>query len=312
MARDPHILVAGAGAMGSLFGGLLAERGLLVTLYARRPEHVSAIRRDGLLIRGEGGDRSIRVAAETEVAAIPAADVIFFHCKTSATAEVARQVKPLLNEAGLAVSFQNGLGNEDVIASILGSEKVIGGLTALGATLEGPGIVRSYATLRTLVGELAGGVSDRSRSLATLMTTHGVPTEASPDIVGEKWRKLLLNVALSATSGLTGLTIGEIAAIPSLARLAKRAMDEAAAVAQATGVNLPLNDRYATFEAVVNSGAARNKTSMRRDVEARRPSEVDSIYASVIGLGAAHGVGTPNLETLAALIEGVESTYGSG
>lgn len=305
----PHVLVAGAGAMGCLFGGLLAEGGLAVTLLARRIEHVAAIRENGLLIRGEGGDRAIRLSAETGIAAVSPADIIFVQCKADATAVMAETVRPALKPGGLVVSFQNGLGNEELIAQILGPDHVLGGLTSLGATLEGPGVVRNYATLPTLIGEMAGGMSSRAAALAAVLSAHGLATQASRDIRGDKWRKLLLNVACSATSGLTGLTIGEVAASPFLAPVARRAMAEAAAVAQASGVSLPEDGRYAVFDGIVNSGAARNRTSMRRDIEANRPSEVDAIYGSVIRLGREHGVETPTLEALAALVHGVEATY---
>ena len=308
-SSNRHVLVAGAGAMGCLFGGLLAERGLSVTLLARRPDHVAAIRRDGLLIRGEGGARSVKIAAATEIGEIAPADIVLVQCKADATRAVATRIKPLLARGCMVTSFQNGLGNEELLASIVGDDVVIGGLTSLGATLEGPGIVRSYATLPTVIGEMAGGLSQRVSDLAALLTAHGLPTQASADIKRDKWRKLLLNVALSATSGLTGLTIGEVVALPELAQIARRAMEEAAAVAEACGVLLPEASRYAVFEGIVTSGAARNKTSMRRDIEAERPSEVDAIYGSVIALGHKHGVATPTLEALAALVRGIEAQY---
>jgi len=306
MHSDIHVVVAGAGAMGCLFGGLLAERGLRVMLLARHHEHVAAIRRDGLVIRGEGGDRTVRLDATLEIGEIAPADVIFVQCKANATATVAARVLSLLGEDGLAVSFQNGLGNDDILSSIFGRERVIGGLTSLGATLEGPGIVRSYATLPTVIGELDGGLSERVNALAAVMSAYGIPTDASRNIRVDMWRKLLLNIALSATSGLTGLTIGEVVSLPALAGVAHRAMEEAAIVAAATGVVLPADERYGAFEAVVNSGAARNKTSMRRDIEAGRTTEVATIYDSVIALGRQHAVPTPTLDALAALIAGVE------
>ena len=125
----------------------------------------------------------------------------------------------------------------------------------------------------------------------------------------DKWRKLFLNVALSASSAIADLTIGEVLAIPEMAATARRAMDEAAAVAIASGVDLGGEDRFGVFDTIVASGAARNKMSMCRDVLARRPSEVDAIYGSVIRLGKQHGVATPTLETLAAAIRGIESRY---
>lgn len=305
--RNPHLVIAGAGAMGSLFGGLLAEAGLRVTLFARNAEHVAAIRERGLRIVGEGGERLVPLGAATAIADIAPADIALVQCKASATRAVAESIAPLMARGSIAVSFQNGLGNEEIMAEALGREAVLGGLTSLGATLEAPGVVRNYAALPTAVGELAGGLSPRASALAALMSAHGIPTTASGAILAEKWRKLMLNVAMSATSGLTGLTIGEVAGLPALSAVARRAMDEAAAVAEACGVALPPQTRYAIFDGIVGSGAARNKTSMRRDIEAGRPSEVEAIYLSVIERGQANGIATPTLEALAALVLGVEA-----
>lgn len=297
--------------MGSLFGGLLAENGLRVTLLARREEHVAAIRERGLRIVGDGGERYVPIDAAASIIGIAPADIVFLQCKAHATRAVSEGVAPLMAPGAIAVSFQNGLGNEEIMAQAMGTEAVLGGLTSLGATLEAPGVVRSYATLPTIIGEMHGGLSPRTEALAALMTDHGLPTTATDDILTEKWRKLMLNVAMSATSGLTGLTIGGVAGLPSLAGIARRAMDEAAAVAEACGVRLPMDTRYGVFDGIVTSGAARNKTSMRRDIEAGRPSEVAAIYGSVIERGRAKAVPTPTLEALAALVLGLEAARAS-
>ncbi len=304
---DPHIVIAGAGAMGSLFGGLLAEGGLRVTLLARREAHVASIRDHGLRIVGEGGDRHVPIGAATATDGLAPADIVFIQSKAHATQAISESVAALMAPGAIAVSFQNGLGNEEIMAQAMGRENVLGGLTSLGATLEAPGVVRSYASLPTMIGEMDGGLSPRAEALAALMTAHGLPTAASGDILTEKWRKLMLNVAMSATSGLTGLTIGAVAGLAPLAVVARRAMDEAAAVAEACGVSLPIDTRYGVFNGIVTSGAVRNKTSMRRDIEAGRPSEVAAIYGSVIERGRAKGVPTPTLEALAALVLGLEA-----
>lgn len=308
---EPHVLIAGAGALGSLVGGLLAEGGLRVTLLARNAAHVAAIHAGGLRIVGEGGDRCVRLGAATAPGEAGHADLVIVLCKAPATGALCGALGPVLRPETIALSLQNGLGNEETIAQLLGAGATMGGLTALGARLEAPGVVRNFAALPTVIGEMRGGVSARAERLAALLSAHGLPTRASGDIVAEKWRKLLLNVAMSATSGLTGLTIGEVAARPALAAAARRAMEEAAAVAAACGVTLEAGDRFALFEAIVNSAAAGNKTSMRRDIEAGRASEVEAIYRSVIDRGRAHGVATPTLETLAALVEGLEAAQGA-
>src|SRR5471032_1896708 len=117
----PHVVIAGAGAMGCLFGGLLAEGGLNVTLLARRADHVQAIEERGLLIVGEGGDRAVKVRATTDVACVAPPDIVLFQSKANDTAAMALAVKPLFSrpaaKRAVVISFQNGLDNEEAIAA---------------------------------------------------------------------------------------------------------------------------------------------------------------------------------------------------
>ena len=157
MDWKPKIAVVGAGAMGCLFGGLLAEGGLDVTLVDVLQEHVDRINRDGLRIVGYGGDRSIPVRATTEPSGLPAVDVLFVQCKAPYTKEAVRRVLHLLRDDSVAISFQNGLGNEENIGEVVGMERVLGGVTAQGAAVEGPGAVRNFGNLPTHIGEMGGG-----------------------------------------------------------------------------------------------------------------------------------------------------------
>lgn len=128
---NPKVAVVGAGAMGSLFGGLLAEGGLDVRLVDIWQEHVDAINANGLKMVGHGGERLIPVKATSDPSTIDSVDVVFFQCKAIYNADAATSVKHLFdNEHTVAISFQNGLGNEEEIESILGDGKVLGGLTA--------------------------------------------------------------------------------------------------------------------------------------------------------------------------------------
>ena len=302
----PSILIAGAGALGSLFGGLLAEAGYPVTLFSRRKDHVAAVNNAGLRIVGDGGDRAVHLTATDAVNDIRPADVIVVLCKSTATEDLCRSLKPAIGPNAMAVSFQNGLGNEEIMAGTWGTQCVIGGLTSMGATLEQPGVVRSYATLPTLIGELDGSRSARVDGLADILSAAHLPTTATDQFFTAKWQKLLMNVAMSAMSGLTGLAIGEVAAHKELAIVARRAIDEAAQVAAAEGVALDYDARHAILDGILKSGAARNKTSMRRDIEAARPTEVGAIYGSIISRAKQHGIPVPTLDALAALMMGLE------
>src|SRR5262249_50644013 len=160
--ENPKVVVVGAGAMGGLFGGLLAEGGLDVTLVDAWPEHIAAIRQNGLRIVGVGGDRAIPVKATTDAADVKAADVVLFQCKAFANEVAAQTVKHLFDGATVAITFQNGLGNEQTLGRVLGEKNVIAGLTAQAGLAEGPGVVRNFGDLPTYIGELSGGLSDRT------------------------------------------------------------------------------------------------------------------------------------------------------
>ena len=308
------ILVVGAGAMGGLFGGLLAEGGLDVTLLDPWADHIAEIRRHGLRITGVGGDRRIAIKATTDPATIAAADIVLFQCKAHANVAAATSVRPLFTGDTVAISFQNGLGNEETLAEILGSQNVIGGLTAQAGLIEGPGCVHNYGSLPTTIGEMpfherGGGLSTRCTDIAALFSRHGLATTATPDIKREIWKKLLGNVALGAISAVTDLRSVEIMQVPELRDIVFRGADEAAAVAAADGILLDTAEARSVLMRLVDTtggGTGNSKSSMRDDLVLRRRTEIDTIHGAVARLGRTHGVPTPTIDAMVALVKGLE------
>lgn len=315
MALDtPVVVVVGAGAMGSLFGGLLAQGGLDVTLVDVRPEHVDAINRDGLRLVGHGGDRTIPVRATSDPSGIARADVVLFQCKAFVNRQAAESVAHLFagDSPAVAVTFQNGLGNEEALAAVLGEDNVLAGLTAQGAIVEGPGVVRNFGDLPTYVGEKRGGASERAAAIADAFTRHGLPTKASADVMRDKWKKLFGNVGLSAPSGITDMTSIDIVAVPELKAVVLAAVGEAAAVARATGVDIRDDEALEVFKTISSSsggGTGNSKSSLCADLRNERRTEVDTIYGSVAALGRRHGVPTPTIDAFIGLVKGLESRY---
>ena len=310
--EHPKIVIVGAGAMGSLFGGLLAEGGVDVTLVDVWREHVDAVNRDGLRIVGHGGERTIRLAATLDPQAIPAADVVLFQCKAYANEAAARSVRHLVTGATVAISFQNGLGNEETLGRILGEAHVLGGLTAQGAVMVEAGVVRNFGDLPSYIGELGGGLSERSLAIADAFTRHRLPTTASADIKKEKWQKLLGNAALGAASAATDMTSADMVAIPELRAAILRALDETAAVARACGIALGEAEKRAIFDkltATGGGGTGASKSSMATDIAQKRRTEIDTIHGSVSRLGREKGVPTPTIDTMIAIVKGLEAKY---
>jgi len=311
--ETPRVVVIGAGAMGGLFGGLLAEGGLDVTLVDAWPEHVAAIRTHGLQIVGVGGDRFVPVRATTRAADIAAADVVLFQCKAFANERAAADAKHLFRDASTcAISFQNGLGNEQAIGAIIGEHYVVAGLTAQAGLVEAPGVVRNFGDLPTHIGEWSGELSHRVTAIAQAFTRHGLPTTATAQIKREKWKKLLGNVGLGAISAVTDFRSFEIMRVAELQETVFRLVDEAAAVARAEGVELDVAEARSVLMRLADTtggGTGTSKSSMREDIIRRRRTEIDTIHGGVARLARRHGIATPTLDTMVALVKGLQSAY---
>lgn len=310
--EQPKIVIVGGGAMGSLFGGMLAGGGLDVTLVDIWQEHVDAINRDGIRIIGHGGDRTVRLKATVDPQTIAAANVVLFQCKAFANEVAARSVQHLVSGSTVVISFQNGLGNEETLGRILGEKHVLGGLTAQAAVMVDAGVVRNFGDLPSYIGEFGGGLSERAVAIAEAFTRHRLPTVASANIKREKWQKLLGNAALGAVSAATDMTSAEMVAIPELRAAILRALDETAAVARACGIPLGDTEKHAIFDKLTDTGrggTGASKSSMAADIAKRRKTEIDTIHGSVSRLGREKGVPTPTIDTMIAIVKGLESRY---
>ncbi len=307
-----HVVVLGAGAMGSLFGGLVAEGGLDVTLVDPWQEHIDAVKKDGLKMVGYGGDRHISLQATTDPASIESADLVFVQCKANFNAAAAESVRHLFAAGGdtVAISFQNGLGNEEQLAEYFGKDRVLGGLTAQGASIESPGVVRNHAELPSYIGEMSGGLSDRARAIADVLSGANLPTEPSENIRLDIWRKLMANIAISAVSGITGLNIGEIFNDHFGDDVSYAALDEAITVAKTVGIDLSPDDAREILGKISGpNGTPQNKSSLRVDIENERPSEIDYINGAVVKLAKEHNVAVPVNEALVTLVHAIQSQY---
>jgi len=242
----------------------------------------------------------------TDAKKVDRADVVFFQSKATANKQVAQSVKHLFKGETIGISFQNGLGSEWELGEILGLDNMLMGLTAQSALLQGPGVVQAFADLPSYIGEINGGPSERAKRLAAAFSKAGLQVHASETILREKWAKLLVNIAFAGTSGTTGLTLGGVIQQPELAAVARQAMEEAALVAAAKGVQLDPAARVSLFDSIMNGAAQNNKASVLADLKAGRRTEVDYIYGTAIRYADENGIPVPTMKALAALIKGQE------
>jgi 2-dehydropantoate 2-reductase len=196
--------VLGAGGLGSLVGGWLAESGAQVTLVGR-PAHVEAIRARGLEISGIRGERLVRRGLEALSRAQDARgpfDALLLAVKARDSAEALAAARHLRADTALALSFQNTVDKDELLASWIGRERVVGASTTEAGTLEGPGCVRHVASAPTAFyfGELDGSASARVAALVDAFNKAGFASQPAADVRHVEWEKLLQIGVLSAWS----------------------------------------------------------------------------------------------------------------
>ncbi len=305
-----EVLIAGAGAVGSVVGGLLAHAGWPVTLLGRRA-HLDAVRARGLVIEGLFGMHRVSgLVCATDATELhgPYATV-FLTVKAYDTASMVAAVAPYLAPDGVLVSLQNGLGNLEAAARVVGPARVLGGRVIFGAELVAPGrtCVTVYADPVLLGCASAGDAAPRARAAewASHLTAAGVPAEVTDTLVAELWAKVLYSAALNPLGALLGVTYGELTADPDTRAVMDAVIGEAFAVARAEGVAFRWPDADAYREAFYGRlvpATAGHRSSMLQDIECGRPTEIDAINGHVARRGALLGVPVPTNATLACLI----------
>ena len=305
------ICVLGAGALGCAIGGVLTEAGHEVWLINRNTAQVEAMSQRGLVLRSDGIDRTVRVRVVTTAAGVsPAsgpADLLIVLVKSFHTAEAMHSALGLLGPETVVLSLQNGLGHVDILAGIVGGERVLAGKTYAGGTQLAPGYVEAGTRgKRTLIGEPAGGLSARATAIAGAFSAAGLDTTVSDNIMGVAWDKLLINVATGALSAITRLTYGGLYSVPEVEACALAAVAEAMAVARASGVTLSIDSPAQAWNMASAGLPYEFKASMLQSLEKGSVTEVDYINGAVVRQGALCGVPTPVNQTLVAAIKGIE------
>jgi len=302
-----RICILGAGALGSTFGAWLSEAGHDTWLLNRPNAHIEAIGRDGLEVETPDGSRRVQVRAAVAAEAVGVVDLVVVLVKSFATAAAMTQALALVGPHTLVLSLQNGLGHEELLAGIVGRDRVIAGKTYVGGVLLGPGRIRSgVAGKQTIIGELDGQLTPRVQAVAEAFAGAGLATTVSANIRGTLWDKLQVNVATGALTGITQLTYGQLYSEPLLRDIALQAVAEAIAVARAAGVELGLQEPEAAWQLAREGLAPSFKTSMLQSLQKGSITEIDFINGAVVRLGQQYRVPTPVNATLVACIKGIE------
>lgn len=300
------IAVMGSGGIGGYYGGLLAQVGHDVTLIARGAQ-LAALSEHGLQIKSVHGDFTIApVQATGTPAEIGIVDLVLVCVKTPDTDLAAQAIRPIVGPATIVMSLQNGIDAAERLGAVVGAEHIVVGVTWISSAVESPGVIRQFSQIRRIVlGELDGRITARAQALVQAFDGTGVMVEVTDAILKVMWTKFVFIAAISGVGSLTRLEIGDYRAVPETRALLVDLMREVEAVAHAGGVTLDDNVVDQAL-ALVDGFAADTRSSMQRDVEAGRRSELESMIGVVGRKGRELGIVTPVADMVYAALLPIE------
>jgi 2-dehydropantoate 2-reductase len=292
----PRIAIIGSGAMGCYYGSRMAQHGHDVKFLMRAD--LAHVKQHGLSIKSCAGDFALpQVQACGTTAEIGPCDLVFVALKTTANADLAQLLPPLLHPGTVIVTLQNGLGNEAHLASLHRAEQVLGGVCFVCINRLAPGVIDHISDGDVALGEFVGGPRPRTELISALLNACGIPSRVEPSLAVVRWKKLVWNIpfnGLAITGG--GITTADILSDPTLAADARTLADEAVAAAAALGHPLP--DGWADYQISRTPPMGPYKPSSMIDFVENRPVAVEAIWGDPVRQARAAGAHVPRMELL--------------
>lgn len=299
-------LVVGPGAMGCLFAARLRIAGnevMLLDYDAQRAERISD---QGVTVTGVSGDYRVPITAFA--GSHPFTPNFILICvKSNNTREAGEGASSFAGPDTEVVTLQNGLGNMEILEAIFGPEKVLGGVTAQGATLLGSGRIRHAGEGETVIGP-AGRRGSAAHALAASLNSAGFETRLVDSVEELIWGKLIINVGINGLTAVIRVKNGKIAALDGAKKVMEAAVSEAVCVAEAKGIHLPYEGPLERVLAVCEA-TKDNVSSMLQDVLKGKRTEIEMINGAIVREGEGLGIPTPVNRTLTCLVQGIQETY---
>lgn len=293
--------------MGTLFGAKLSPIAD-VMLFGRWPEQIDALRHAPLhVVYPDGHDEFVLLRITNNLKEADPIDIALILPKANKTALAAEDAAQILKPDGVAITLQNGVGNLEIIAAIVGSERATLGVTMQGASTDGlPGFLRYGGRGLTYLATHPT-IDAHIQELAELLNAAGLVTEVVSDVAGLVWGKLVVNAAINPLTAILRVPNGALLESGWAHQLMIQLAQEVAAVAHAKGIVLPHENAPARAEEVARRTAT-NYSSMLQDVLRGTPTEIEAISGAVMREGVAFGIDTPVNQLLYQMVKAIEDT----
>jgi 2-dehydropantoate 2-reductase len=300
------IAMLGSGAVGGYYGARLSRAGHDVTLIARGA-HLSAIRERGIEIRSPAlGDLIAHPRAEEDTSRVGVVDLVVLAVKTYDNATALPLLAPMVGDATVVLTVQNGVDSPGEVAAVVGGERTLGGATYIATAVEAPGLIVQTGTHRRIQFGEAFGELPRLSSRVQRIQEALVAADIQADAVGDGripiWEKFVFLAALAGFTGAARLPIGPVWGDRVTKAQFMAACREIEAVARAEGVTVAADvvDRIVPY---IDAIPGTMRSSLLIDLQQGKRIEVEALQGSVVRRGAALGVPTPIMSTLYAVLK---------
>ncbi len=302
-----RVCIIGAGSIGSLFAGHLAQV-VDVSVLTRRRDHAEALMRDGIRVTGRS-DLHAHVTATADPDELEPFDVGIIATKATGLEQAARALEGRFHDA-MMVTTLNGLGAEEIVRAH-GDWPLVSGVTFMSGTKHSDTEVEYILDTETWLGPYEETPYERVEEIADLIARAGLKVQALPDLRSAQWSKLIFNATVNTVAALTGLPhdphFAEEDEPGDLGRLVHALVDEGKAVAAAAGIDL--NDDPWEMNVHATRRGAAHFPSMLEDVEARRMTEIDLITGSLVREAERTGVSVPLHTAMYTLVKAREASW---
>ena len=292
--------ILGTGALGGFYGAKLQKAGAEVHFLLHRDyKHVSA---NGLIVESKDGDFNLpEVNAYNDAKMMPECDVVVISLKTTQNHLLPKILPTVIKDDGVVLVLQNGLGIEEEIAEIVGSDKVMGGLCFLCSNKIAPGHIRHLDYGQIKLGEYAvnynpAGISDRMRLIKADLEKAGIKIELTEDLNQARWQKLVWNIPYNGLSVVLNATTNELMADTHTRKLVEQLMYEV--VAGAKSFARIIDDSFVEMMLDYTVKMKPYRTSMKIDYDEKRPLEVEAIVGNPLRKAQEKGINLPRIECL--------------
>lgn len=304
-----NITIVGPGAMGCLFAALLtrADSDNEIWILDKDRARAKKIRTRGIIVEGVENFRS-RVNITADPNSVRDTELVIICTKSYDTEAALASVKPFLKDDTNILSLQNGIGNMELIADLVGEDRTICGMITHGATLIEDGRVRQVGKPEAVIGKPIGKISKDLRHLSGVFNRAGIQTKISRDINGVIWSKLVINSGINALALICRLSNGGLLKYEGTKELMRQAVIETAKVACKKKIKLIFDDPLHKAEAVCRNTSS-NTCSMLQDIIHKKKTEIDFINGAVVRHAKSSGVKAPVNEMLTQLVGAIESSY---